>query len=118
MLAFLTPITAPLGISNPDFVVAATGMVTFMVFAFLGSSKAYSAFFGTVVGIGIYVVLQTLLGPAYISPETAKVLNPSVSTFLIGSSAYLIPILFFLGPINGGLNVKGADNAVMRAFES
>ncbi len=35
MLAFLTPITAPLGISNPDFVVAATGMVTFMVFAFL-----------------------------------------------------------------------------------
>ncbi len=70
------------------------------------------------MGIGIYVVLQTLLGPAYISPETAKVLNPSVSTFLIGSSAYLIPILFFLGPINGGLNVKGAGNAVMRAFES
>lgn len=45
-------------------------------------------------------------------------LSPSVSTFLIGSSAYLIPILFFLGPINGGLNVKGAENPLIRTLES
>ncbi len=35
MLAFLTPITASIGISNPDFVVAAAGVLAFAIFAFL-----------------------------------------------------------------------------------
>ena len=35
MLAFLTPVAAPLGISNPDFAVAAAGILLFGAFAFL-----------------------------------------------------------------------------------
>lgn len=35
MLAFLTPIAAPLGISNPDFAVAVAGVLFFGTFAFL-----------------------------------------------------------------------------------
>lgn len=68
--------------------------------------------------MGIYVVLQTLLGPAYQTPETAKFLSPGVTKFLIGSSAYLVPILFFLGPINGALRIKGASHPAIRAVES
>ncbi|MDQ1344017.1 MAG: hypothetical protein QG650_737 [Patescibacteria group bacterium] len=94
------------------------GVLFFGIFAFLGSGKSYSAFYGAVVGVGIYIVLQTLLGPTYQTAETAKVLSPGISQFLIGSSAYLIPILFFLGPINGGLQVKGMSNPVLRGLES
>ncbi len=93
-------------------------MVFFGTFAFLGSAKAYSAFYGAVVGVGIYVVLQTLLGPGYQSADTAKILSPGVSKFLIGSSAYLIPILYVLGPVNGALHIKATSNPVARAFES
>lgn len=70
------------------------------------------------MGVGIYVVLQTLLGPGYQSADTAKILSPGVSKFLIGSSAYLIPILYVLGPVNGALHIKATSNAVVRAFES
>ncbi|MFZ3232683.1 MAG: hypothetical protein WA194_04060 [Patescibacteria group bacterium] len=118
MLEFLTPIGTPLGLSNPDVLIAFLALVFFGVFAFLGSAKAYSAFYGAVVGVGIYVVLQTLLGPGYQSADTAKVLSPGVSKFLIGSSAYLIPILYVLGPVNGALHIKATSNAVVRAFES
>lgn len=62
MLEFLTPIASKVGISNPDFALAAVAVVLFGTFAALGSSKAYSAFYGSVLGVGIYVVLQTLLG--------------------------------------------------------
>lgn len=63
-------------------------------------------------------MLQTLLGPGHQSADTAKILSPGVSKFLIGSSAYLIPILYVLGPVNGALHIKATSNPVARAFES
>lgn len=74
MLEFLTPIAAPIGLSNADLLASFVALVFFGTFAALGSGKAYSAFYGAVVGIGIYIVLQTLLGPAYQTPETSKLL--------------------------------------------
>ena len=49
MLEFLTPVGTPLGLSNPDVVITFVALVFFGVFAFLGSAKAYSAFYGAVV---------------------------------------------------------------------
>jgi hypothetical protein len=116
MLAFLTPVSALIGISNAD--VAAIGVFTILaiVLAALGSARAYSAFYGAVIGIGIYVVLQTLLAPAY---QTAGGLfGPKVSEFLTGSSAYLIPILFLLSVVNAPIRLPTASNPALRFGES
>ena len=117
MLEFLTPITEPLGIANVDFAIAVFAVLHAGAYAYFGTEKAYSAFYGTVVGIGIYVVLQTLLSPAYQGPETSRLIGPTATKFLIATSAYLIPILFFLSPINGKLKIEVSGNKAVRAFE-
>ncbi len=118
MLDFLTPVSSVIGISNADFAVVAFCVLFSLTLAALGSERSYSAFYGAVIGIGIYIVLQTLLSPSYQTADTSKIIGPAVSKFLIASAGYLIFILAVLTPINASIRIRGAKNAALRFMES
>jgi hypothetical protein len=92
-----------LSVSPIDVYVIVAVLVLWIVFLVMGIQRTYEAYFGLVVGLAIYLMLTVLLSPMYQTPETAKIISPGTSKFLIGSSTYLIFILFILTPIAGGI---------------
>jgi hypothetical protein len=118
MLDFLAPISSILGFSNADIAVVGTFVILSLILAATGSNRAYSAFYGTVIGIGIYIVLQTLLSSAYQTPATIRFFGPKVSEFIVDSAAYLIFILSLLSAANGPMQVRTSENPGLRFLES
>lgn len=112
----LTAATA-LSVTPIDVYVIAAGLVLWIVFLALGLQKTYEAYFGLIVGLAIYLMLTVLLSPAYQTPETAKIFSPGFSKFLIGSSTYLIFILFLLTPISGGVRFPETKTKWVRLIE-
>ncbi len=113
MLEFLTPVSTAVGLSNYDLAIVAVLTLLSIVLAAFGSERSYGTFYGSVIGIGIYVVLQTLLSPAMQTPETAKVFSPGISNFLVESSGYLIFILAALTCFSGSIKI-GSSNRLVR----
>lgn len=101
----LTVATA-LSITPMDVYVLVSFLVFLAVFAFLGIERIYSVFFGIVLGIGIFVLLSTLLSPQYQTPETLSLISNTFAKTIIGSSVYLIFILMVLVPMNGNLAIS------------
>lgn len=62
-------------------------------------------------------MLTVLLSPGYQTPETAKIISPSLSKFLTGSSVYLIFILFLLTPISGSIRFPETKSKILRYIE-
>lgn len=112
----LTAATA-LSVTPIDIYVLAAGLVLWILFLALGLQKTYEAYFGLIVGLAIYLMLTVLLSPAYQTPETAKIFSPGFSKFLIGSSTYLIFILFLLTPISGGVRFPETKTKWIRLIE-
>ncbi len=83
-----------------DIYVISVVLVLWIAFLIMGIQKVYESFFGLVIGLAIYLMLTVLLSPTYQTPETAKIISPLIAKFLIGSSTYLIFILFILTPIS------------------
>lgn len=92
-----------LSVTPIDVYVLAAVLVLWIVFMVMGIQRTYEAYFGLVVGLAIYLMLTVLLSPAYQTPETIKIFSPQFSQFLIGSSTYLIFVLFVLTPVSGGI---------------
>ncbi len=86
-----------------DIYVISVVLVLWIAFLIMGIQKVYESFFGLVIGLAIYLMLTVLLSPTYQTPETAKIISPLIAKFLIGSSTYLIFILFILTPISWGI---------------
>ena len=82
------------------------------IIAAMGLARIYSTFFGTVLGIGIFVLFSTILSPEFQTPETLSLVSDAFAKVLIGSSVYLIFILTILVPMNGGIVVTLPKSAV------
>lgn len=93
-------VATALRVTPIDVYVLAVVLTFGIIFMFMGIQKTYEAYFGLVVGLAIYLMLTVLLSPTYQTPETIKILSPQFSQFLIGSSTYLIFVLFILTPIS------------------
>jgi hypothetical protein len=106
-----------LTITPIDVYVLIAGLVVWVILLILGIQKTYEIFFGLVVGLAIYLMLTVLLSKAYQTPDTIRVISPAVSSFMIGSSAYLIFILMILTPLSGGIRFPYTNTRLLRIFE-
>ncbi|OIO75621.1 hypothetical protein AUJ87_04470 [Candidatus Gracilibacteria bacterium CG1_02_38_174] len=84
----------------------------------MGLTRIYSTFFGTVLGMGIFVLISTILSPEFQTPETLSLISDTFAKVLIGSSVYLIFILALLVPMNGGINVSLPKSALGMIFQT
>lgn len=88
------------------------------VIAILGLTRAYNILFGTVLGIGIFVLFSTILAPELQTPETLSLISEAFAKTLIGSSVYLIFILAILVPINGGVSISLPGGILGKMFQT
>ncbi|MDP2104197.1 MAG: hypothetical protein Q8K26_04735, partial [Candidatus Gracilibacteria bacterium] len=91
-------IATALSITSIDVYMLFVCILFCVVFMVVGIEKVYSVFFGIVLGIGIFVLLSTLLSPQYQTPETLSLISDTFAKIIIGSSVYLIFILAILVP--------------------
>lgn len=103
--ALIAQIATALSITSLDVYVFFGMLVAIGIIAVLGLARVYSTFFGTVLGIGIFVLFSTILSPELQTPETLSLISDTFAKVLIGSSVYLIFILAILVPMNGGVAV-------------
>lgn len=73
--AIILRIATPLAITPVDVYILAVFLVCLGVFAILKLERIYAVFFGIVLGIGIFVLLSTLLAPQYQTPETQGLIS-------------------------------------------
>ena len=90
-----------LSITPIDVYILGVGIIAWVTLIIMGIQKTYEIYFGLVIGLAIYLMLTVLLSSAYQTPETIKIISPGISSFMIGSSAYLIFILMILTPLSG-----------------
>ena len=100
MDALVIQAATALSVTQMDIYVLVGWAICSVVFLALGLARTYGAYFGLVTGLAIYLTLSALLAPNYQTPETAQFISPEIAKFFIGSSAYLIFILFILTPIS------------------
>ena len=105
MNELIQTIATTLSVTPIDVYVLGGVLVLWIMFLILGIQKTYEAYFGLIVGLAIYLMLTVLLSPTYQTPETTKIFSPQISQFLIGTSTYLMFILFILTPISGGIRL-------------
>jgi hypothetical protein len=115
--SIIAQIARVLSITSLDVYVFFVVLVIVGIIAATGLARIYSTFFGTVLGIGIFVLFSTILSPEYQTPETTSFISTFAKTF-IGSSVYLIFILTLLVPINGGIIVTLPKNPIEKIFQT
>lgn len=116
--SIIAQIAQMLSITSLDVYVFFGMLVIVLIIAFLGLARIYSTFFGTVLGIGIYVLFSTILSPELQTPETLSLVSDTFAKVLIGSSVYLIFILTILVPMNGGIVVNLPNSPAWKIFQT
>lgn len=116
--SIIAQIAAALSITSLDVYVFFGMLVGMGIIAVLGLARIYSTFFGTVLGIGIFVLFSTILSPELQTPETLSLVSDAFAKILIGSSVYLIFILTILVPMNGGVIVTLPKSALGTVFQT
>lgn len=111
-------IATALSITSIDVYVLFICILFSAVFLIVGIEKLYSVFFGIVLGIGIFVLLSTLLSPQYQTPETLSLISDTFAKIIIGSSVYLIFILAILVPMNGDLSISYPSSPPARFIQT
>ncbi len=117
MTEIVLTIATTLSMTPMDVYVLFGGLIFWIVLVAIGIQKTYEVYFGLVVGLAIYLMLTVLLSPQYQTADTAKILSPGFSQFLIGSSAYLIFILMILTPLSGGIRFPQTRFKLLRGIE-
>lgn len=117
MNEIIQTIATTLTVMPIDVYILGVVLILWIVFLVLGLQKTYEAYFGLIVGLAIYLMLTVLLSPIYQTPDTTKIFSPKISQFLIGSSVYLMFILFLLTPISGGIRFPETRNILLRFIE-
>lgn len=102
-----------LGISSTDVIILFASTIIVGVFLALGLERVYQTFFGAVLGLGIYILLATLMSSDSWT-HTGYVFSEHASTLVVGSSIYLIPLLSLLVPLNGAVRISVARNPYIR----
>jgi hypothetical protein len=116
--SIIAQIAAALSITSLDVYVFFGMFVVIGIIAILGLARVYSTFFGTVLGIGIFVLFSTILSPELQTPETLSLVSDAFAKVLIGSSVYLIFILTILVPMNGGIVVSLPRGLIGKIFQT
>lgn len=116
--AIIAQISLSLSITSFDVYIFSGLLIAMGIIAALGLARIYSVFFGTVLGIGIFVLFSTILSPELQTPETLSLVSDTFAKVLIGSSVYLIFILAILVPMNGGVNVSLPKSALGMVFQT
>lgn len=116
--SIIAQIAAALSITSLDVYVFFGMLVMVGIIAAMGLARIYSTFFGTVLGIGIFVLFSTILSPELQTPETLSLVSDTFAKVLIGSSVYLIFILTILVPMNGGIVVTLPKSALGTIFQT
>lgn len=111
-------IATALSITSIDVYMLFVCILFCIVFMVAGIEKLYSVFFGIVLGIGIFVLLSTLLSPQYQTPETLSLISDTFAKIIIGSSVYLIFILAILVPMNGDLSISYPSSSPARFIQT
>ena len=114
----IATIATPLSITPIDVYILFAFLVFLIVFAVLGIERIYSVFFGVVLGIGIFVLLSTLLSPQYQTPEIRELISEGFAKVIVGSSVYLIFILSILVPMNGNLALTYPQKSLTRIIQT
>lgn len=117
MNEIIQTIATTLTVMPIDVYILGVVLILWIIFVVLGLQKTYEAYFGLIVGLAIYLMLTVLLSPIYQTPDTTKIFSPKTSQFLIGSSVYLMFILFLLTPISGGIRFPETRNLLLRLVE-
>lgn len=117
MNEIIQTLATTLTVTPIDVYVLGAVLILWIIFLILGIQKTYEAYFGLIVGLAVYLMLTVLLSPVYQTPETTKIFSPQISQFLIGSSAYLMFILFLLTPISGGIRMPETQVKILRFLE-
>ena len=116
--SIIAQIAAALSITSLDVYVFFAVFMIMGIIAILGLMRIYSILLGMVLWIGIFVLISTILSPEYQTPETLSFMSESLAKLFIGSSVYLIFILTFLVPINGGIIVTLPRNPLSQIFQT
>ncbi|MDD5377478.1 MAG: hypothetical protein PHH16_05200 [Candidatus Gracilibacteria bacterium] len=116
--SIIAQIALALSITSLDVYVFFGVFVAVGIIAALGLARIYSTFFGTVLGIGIFVLFSTILSPELQTPETLSLVSDTFAKILIGSSVYLIFILTILVPLNGGIVVTLPKSQLGKVFQT
>ena len=116
--SIVAQISIQLSITPFDVYIFFGVLVSVGIMAIMGLSKIYSIFFGSVLGIGIFVLFSTILSPELQTPETLSIISEAFAKALIGSSVYLIFILAVLVPINGGVSLSLPKTALGKMFQT
>jgi hypothetical protein len=116
--SIIAQIAAMLSITSLDVYVFFGLLVLIVIIAILGLARIYSVLFGTVLGIGIFVLFSTVLSPEYQTPETLSLISDTFAKALIGSSVYLIFILTVLVPMSGGISVTLPKTILGKIFQT
>ena len=118
LTSIIAQIAAMLSITSLDVYVFFGLLVLITIIAILGLARIYSTFFGTVLGIGIFVLFSTVLSPEYQTPETLSFISDTLAKTIIGSSVYLIFMLTILVPMSGGISVTLPKTLVGKIFQT
>ncbi|MDD2916594.1 MAG: hypothetical protein PHH70_01980 [Candidatus Gracilibacteria bacterium] len=116
--AIIAQIATALSITPLDVYVFFGVFIALIIFVAIGLTRIYSTFFGTVLGIGIYILFSTILSPELQTHETLSLISDTFAKVIIGSSVYLIFILTVLVPINGGVSVPLPKSPIGRIFQT
>jgi len=116
--SIIAQIAAMLSITSLDVYVFFGLLVMIVIIAILGLARIYSVLFGTVLGIGIFVLFSTVLSPEYQTPETLSLISDTFAKAIIGSSVYLIFILTILVPMSGGISVTLPKTVLGKIFQT
>ncbi len=116
--SIIAQIAAMLSITSLDVYVFFGLLVLIVIIAILGLARIYSVLFGTVLGIGIFVLFSTILSPEFQTPETLSLISDTFAKALIGSSVYLIFILTILVPMSGGISVTLPKTILGKIFQT
>lgn len=79
----ISTIATPLSITSVDVYILFSFLIFLIAFALLGIERIYATFFGVVLGIGIFVLLSTLLSPQYQTAETQKLIGETLAQTII-----------------------------------
>lgn len=116
--AIIMQIATALSITSIDVYILVVAIVVCGILAILGIARIYNIYFGIVLGIGIFVLISTLLSPQYQTPETLSIISATLAKMMIGSSMYLIFILAILVPTSGGVSVTLPKTPLGKIFQT
>ncbi|EKE26102.1 MAG: hypothetical protein ACD_4C00439G0004 [uncultured bacterium (gcode 4)] len=95
---------------NNDIYILGVLLIFIIIFLILWITKIYESLFWAVLGISIYIVLQSFLWNNWQDWYIIPFFSQNFLSFIVSSSLYLIIILSFLIPINSSLNINEPKN--------